>query len=129
MTTPVLQARGLVKRYGHVTALDHADFDLMPGEILAVVGDNGAGKTTLIMALNGALRTSEGEVRMDGKPIAFSSPIEARNSGIETVFQNLAMSPALSISDNMFLGREIRRPGFRGTFLRELPSRRSAKWA
>ena len=120
MTTPVLEARGLVKRYGHVTALDHADLELMPGEILAVVGDNGAGKTTLIMALNGALRPSEGEVRMDGKPTAFSSPLEARNAGIETVFQNLAMSSALSISDNMFLGREIRRPGIRGALFREL---------
>ncbi len=120
MTTPILQARGLVKRYGHVTALDQADFDLLPGEILAVVGDNGAGKSTLIMALNGALRPSAGKIYMDGKQIHFSSPLEARNAGIETVFQNLAVSPALSIADNMFLGREVRLSGPRGWLLHEL---------
>ena len=116
MTEPVLFARGLVKRYGRVTALDGADFDLMPGEILAVIGDNGAGKSTLIKALSGALRPDEGEIRLDGKPVNFGSPIEARHAGIETVYQNLALSPALSIADNMFLGREIRLKGIPGWF-------------
>ena len=108
---PVLQARRLVKRYGHVTAMDHADFELFPGEILAVIGDNGAGKSTLIKALAGAVAPDEGEIRLDGELVRFRSPLEARAAGIETVYQNLALSPALSIADNMFLGRERRRPG------------------
>ena len=119
-TEPLLMARGLVKRYGRVTALDHADFDLYPGEILAVIGDNGAGKSSLIKAISGAVRPDEGEIRLEGQPIHFSSPIEARKAGIETVYQNLALSPALSIADNMFLGREIRKPGFMGKVMRKL---------
>ena len=117
---PVLQARGLVKRYGRVTALDHADFDLMPSEILAVIGDNGAGKSTLIKALAGAVIPDQGEIRLGGATVHFRSPIEARDAGIETVYQNLALSPALSIADNMFLGRERRKPGFLGNMLRLL---------
>ncbi|CCV12519.1 ATP-binding cassette domain-containing protein [Mesorhizobium sp. STM 4661] len=117
---PILTARGLVKRYGRVTALDNADFDLYPGEILAVIGDNGAGKSSLIKAISGAAVPDEGEIRLEGKPVAFKSPMEAREAGIETVYQNLALSPALSIADNMFLGREIRKPGFLGEWLRML---------
>jgi fructose transport system ATP-binding protein len=117
---PILTARGLVKRYGRVTALDRADFDLNHGEILAVIGDNGAGKSSLIKAISGAVIPDEGEILLDGKPIAFKSPMEARSAGIETVYQNLALSPALSIADNMFLGREIRKPGFMGEWLRML---------
>ncbi|KQV01592.1 sugar ABC transporter ATP-binding protein [Mesorhizobium sp. Root695] len=117
---PILTARGLVKRYGRVTALDNADFDLYPGEILAVIGDNGAGKSSLIKAISGAAVPDEGEIRLEGKPVAFKSPMEAREAGIETVYQNLALSPALSIADNMFLGREIRKPGFLGDWLRML---------
>lgn len=116
MTAPLLTARGLVKRYGRVTALDHADFDLYPGEILAVIGDNGAGKSSLIKALSGAVRPDEGEIKLDGQPVHFSDPLEARRAGIETVYQTLALSPALSISDNMFMGREIRREGLLGKF-------------
>ena len=117
---PLLMARGLVKRYGRVTALDNADFDLYPGEILGVIGDNGAGKSTLIKAICGAVLPDEGEIRLDGKTLHFKSPMEARNAGIETVYQNLALSPALSIADNMFLGREIRKPGILGSFFRLL---------
>ena len=117
---PILTARGLVKRYGRVTALDNADFDLYPGEILAVIGDNGAGKSSLIKAISGAVIPDDGEIRLDGTPVQFRSPIEARKAGIETVYQNLALSPALSIADNMFLGREIRREGFAGNVLRML---------
>lgn len=117
---PILKGRGLVKRYGRVTALDHCDFELMPGEILAVIGDNGAGKSTLIKALSGAVIPDEGTVELDGKPINFHSPIDAREAGIETVYQTLAMSPALSIADNMFMGRELRKPGWRGQVLRQL---------
>jgi len=117
---PLLTARGLVKRYGRVTALDNADFDLYPGEILAVIGDNGAGKSSLIKAISGAVSPDEGEIRLEGKAVQFRSPMEARDAGIETVYQNLALSPALSIADNMFLGREIRRPGILGSWLRML---------
>ena len=116
----ILTARALVKRYGRVTALDHADFDLYPNEILAVIGDNGAGKSTLIKALAGAITPDSGEVRLDGEPVQFRSPMEARTAGIETVYQNLALSPALSIADNMFLGRELKRPGLMGTLFRRL---------
>ncbi|TIO30915.1 ATP-binding cassette domain-containing protein [Mesorhizobium sp.] len=117
---PILTARGLLKRYGRVTALNNCDFDLYPGEILAVIGDNGAGKSTLIKAISGAVIPDEGIIELDGKQVLFKSPIEAREAGIETVYQNLALSPALSIADNMFLGREIRKPGFLGDWLRML---------
>jgi len=117
---PILKARGLVKRYGRVVALDHCDFDLMPGEILAVIGDNGAGKSSLIKAISGAVQPDAGTVSLEGKEIQFASPIDARHAGIETVYQTLAMSPALSIADNMFMGREIRKPGLRGSLLRQL---------
>ncbi|WP_188112471.1 ATP-binding cassette domain-containing protein [Rhizobium tropici] len=123
MTTtgePLLTARGLVKRYGRVTALDNADFDLYPGEILAVIGDNGAGKSSLIKAISGAVTPDEGEIKLEGKPVHFRSPMEAREAGIETVYQNLALSPALSIADNMFLGREIRKSGVLGSVFRML---------
>lgn len=115
MITPVLQARGLTKRYGHVTALDGADFDLLPGEILAVIGDNGAGKSTLIKALSGALIPDEGEIQLDGKPVKFHGPSDARKQGIETVYQDLAVAPAMSIAENLFLGREIRKAGLLGS--------------
>ncbi|MEO0664780.1 MAG: ATP-binding cassette domain-containing protein [Pseudomonadota bacterium] len=117
---PILSGRNLVKRYGKVTALDHCDFELMPGEILAVIGDNGAGKSSLIKAVSGAVIPDEGEVFLEGKPVNFRSPIEAREAGIETVYQTLAMSPALSIADNMFMGREMRKPGIRGSLFRQL---------
>ncbi|WP_424976453.1 ATP-binding cassette domain-containing protein [Dinoroseobacter sp. S124A] len=117
---PILAGKNLVKRYGRVTALDHCDFELYPGEILAVIGDNGAGKSSLIKAVSGAVIPDEGEVYLEGKQVRFSSPLDARDAGIETVYQQLAMSPALSIADNMFMGRELRKPGFRGKWLRQL---------
>lgn len=103
----VMQAKGLVKRYGHVTALDGTDFELREGEILAVIGDNGAGKSSLIKALSGATIPTSGEILLDGAPVHFKSPIDARRAGIETVYQDLAVAPAMSISENLFLGREI----------------------
>ena len=124
MVAPVLQARGLIKRYGQVTALDGADFDLLPGEILAVIGDNGAGKSTLIKALSGALIPDEGEIKLDGEPVKFHGPSDARNHGIETVYQDLAMAPAMSITENLFLGRELRRPGVLGSVFRLLDKKR-----
>ncbi|MCT8998696.1 ATP-binding cassette domain-containing protein [Chelativorans intermedius] len=117
---PILKARNLVKRYGHVVALDRADFDLYPGEVLAVIGDNGAGKSTLIKALSGAIQVDSGEITLNGRPVNFASPLAARQAGIETVYQTLALSPALSITDNMFMGREIRKPGLLGRVFKML---------
>jgi fructose transport system ATP-binding protein len=119
-TTPLLEARGLVKRYGHVTALAGSDFELMPGEILAVIGDNGAGKSSLIKCLSGAVVPDEGEILLDGSPIQMKTPIDARAYGIETVYQTLAVSPALDIADNLFLGREPRAAGILGSVFRKL---------
>ncbi|MGZ5272009.1 MAG: ATP-binding cassette domain-containing protein [Ramlibacter sp.] len=115
-----MQAKGLTKRYGHVTALDGCDFELRAGEILAVIGDNGAGKSSLIKVLSGATVPDSGELRLDGKPVHFRTPIDARRAGIETVYQDLAVAPAMSIAENLFLGREILRPGVLGTWLRLL---------
>jgi fructose transport system ATP-binding protein len=126
---PILKARGLYKRYGKVTALNNCDFELYPGEILAVIGDNGAGKSTLIKAVSGAVVPDEGQIWLEGQEIAFKTPIEARAAGIETVYQTLAMSPALSIADNMFMGRELRKPGIMGSMFRKLDRARMEKFA
>jgi len=120
MSEPILTARNIVKRYGRVTALDHANFELYPGEVLGVIGDNGAGKSTLIKAISGAVQADQGEIMFEGRSVAFRSPMEAREAGIETVYQTLALSPALSIADNMFLGREIRKKGPMGKLFRQL---------
>jgi fructose transport system ATP-binding protein len=117
---PILEARGLVKQYGYVVALRGADLQLYPNEILAIIGDNGAGKSTLIKALSGALQPDEGEIRLDGEHVHFRSPRDARRAGIETVYQDLAVAPALDIAANIFLGREKRRPGPLGSILRML---------
>ena len=126
---PILKARGLTKRYGKVTALNNCDFELYPGEILAVIGDNGAGKSTLIKAVSGAVVPDEGQIWLDGQEVSFKTPIEARAAGIETVYQTLAMSPALSIADNMFMGRELRAPGIMGSLFRKLDRPRMEKFA
>ncbi len=117
---PVLKARKLSRRFGRVVALDQADLDLYPGEVLGLIGDNGAGKSSLIKAVCGALRVDSGTIWLNGEEVSFNSPMQARDSGIETVYQNLALSPALSITDNLFLGRELRKPGVRGSVLRML---------
>ena len=126
---PILAARGVVKRYGKVTAVRESDFDLFPGEVLAVVGDNGAGKSSIIKAMTGAVVPDAGHIYLDGKEIRFSSPNEARKRGIETVYQTLAVAPALDIATNLFLGREIRKDGFLGMmrFLDRKAMRREAK--
>lgn len=129
MTEPILKAQNLVKRYGRVTALDHCNFELMPGEIIAVIGDNGAGKSTLIKAISGAVIPDSGEVFLEGEQVIFNSPLEARERGIETVYQTLAMSPALSIADNMFMGREIRKSGIMGSVFRQLDKQQMQKIA
>ncbi len=129
MSEPLLSVRSLVKRYGRVTALDHADFDLLPNEILGVIGDNGAGKSTLIKAISGAVRPDSGTITLAGEEVHFHSPMDAKLAGIETVYQNLALSPSLSIADNMFMGREIRKSGFLGRYLRKLDQRQMEKIA
>jgi simple sugar transport system ATP-binding protein len=106
-TQPLLEARDLVKRYGHVQALDGASFAAFPGEVVALIGDNGAGKSTLVQALSGVIRPDRGEILVDGKPVQMSSPIEARKHGIETVYQDLALAPDLDAAANLHLGREI----------------------
>jgi fructose transport system ATP-binding protein len=120
---PILQTRGIVKRFGRVVALDHSDFDLMPNEILGVIGDNGAGKSTLIKIIAGAIMPDSGEILLEGKHVHFHGPEDARAAGIETVYQDLALAPALSISDNLFLGREIRKAGPLGRWARLLDRR------
>ena len=126
---PVLEAHGLVKRFGQVTALDGADFELYPDEIVAIIGDNGAGKSTLIKALSGALQPDDGEIRLDGKRVNFRTPSDARRAGIETVYQDLAVAPSLDIAANIFLGREARWRGPFGAVLRVLDKRRMRREA
>lgn len=121
---PILYARGLTKRYGQVVALDGADFELYDGEILAVIGDNGAGKSTLIKALSGAIQPDEGEIYLNGNRTKFSGPSDARRKGIETVYQTLAVSPSMNIVENMFLGREILRPGILGSVFRMIDKKK-----
>ena len=115
---PVLEARGLVKRFGRVTALAEADLELYPGEVLAVIGDNGAGKSSLIKCLGGAMVPDEGTILLMGREQRFRSPTDAQHAGIETVHQTLAVAPALDIAANLFLGRELRRPGVLGSVFR-----------
>lgn len=119
-TAVVLEARRLRKSYGQIVALDDTDFEVRQGEILAVIGDNGAGKSSLIKALSGAIVPESGSLWLDGRAVQFRSPHDARTAGIETVYQDLALAPAMSIADNLFLGRELRRPGMAGHLLRWL---------
>jgi fructose transport system ATP-binding protein len=117
---PVLAARGLTKRFGRVTALEAADLELYPGEVLAVIGDNGAGKSSLIKCLSGAMVPDSGTMELDGRQVNFKRPQDARAAGIESVYQTLAVAPALDISTNMFLGREKRKAGPLGSVFRML---------
>jgi fructose transport system ATP-binding protein len=128
-STPVLEARGLVKTWGHVIGLAGVDLRLDAGEVLGIIGDNGAGKSTLIKCLTGALQPDRGEVLLEGEPVSFKSPLDSRLAGIETVYQTLAVSPALDIASNMFLGRETRAAGPLGLVFRKLDSRGMRKRA
>jgi fructose transport system ATP-binding protein len=121
--TPTLEAKDLVKTFGHVIGLAGVSLRLYPGEVLGIIGDNGAGKSTLIKCLSGALEPDSGEILVDGARIDFKSPVDARRAGIETVFQSLAVAPALDIASNLYLGREIRRKDFLGKILRTLDAR------
>lgn len=117
---PVLSGRGLSKHFGRVIGLNNVDLDLYPGEVLAIIGDNGAGKSTLVKVLTGAITPDAGEVRLDGSKVEFKRPQDARAAGIETVYQTLAVSPALDVASNLYLAREERRPGVLGSVLRML---------
>jgi simple sugar transport system ATP-binding protein len=116
MTEPLLEARGLTKGYGHVLALQGADFTVYPGEVVALIGDNGAGKSTLVKALSGAIRPDAGEIMLDGTAVHLASPLNAQRRGIETVYQDLALAPDLDAAANLHLGREL----YHGGLLRPL---------
>ncbi|WP_108395970.1 ATP-binding cassette domain-containing protein [Devosia submarina] len=103
---PLLEVRNLSKNFGAVQALSDFSMVVQPGEVVALAGDNGAGKTTLIKAISGVYRPSAGEIRLRGEPVHFSTPQEAREKGIETIYQDLALADNLSIGANIFLGRE-----------------------
>jgi ABC-type sugar transport system ATPase subunit len=111
-TQPLLEARGVSKFYGHVQALDDVGFQLLPGEIHALVGDNGAGKSTLVKIFAGAIPPTEGEVLIDGEPVELASPLDAFARGISTVYQSLALVGCRNIAENVFLGQEPTRYGF-----------------
>ncbi|HET9094278.1 MAG TPA: ATP-binding cassette domain-containing protein [Solirubrobacteraceae bacterium] len=112
--TVVLEARDVVKRYGHVTALSGACFEAHAGEVTALIGDNGAGKSTLVKVLSGVIGPDAGEIRLAGASTRLESPQHAKRLGIETVFQDLALAPDLTPADNVFVGRELFKPGWRG---------------
>ncbi len=116
MSEPLLEARGIVKRFGHVRALRGADFAASAGEVVALIGDNGAGKSTLVKVLSGTLQPDGGEIRFEGGRVALPSPVAARSIGIETVYQDLALAPDLDSAANLFLGREQVRGGVLGWF-------------
>lgn len=121
--TPILQAKRLVKTYGRVVGLDGVSLELYPGEVLAIIGDNGAGKSTLVKCLTGAEIPDEGEIFLNGQPVHFKGPQDAREAGVETVYQTLAVSPALDVASNLFLGREVRKKGILGSVFRMLDTK------
>jgi simple sugar transport system ATP-binding protein len=114
VSDPLLEASGIVKSFGGVRALRGADFAVHPGEVAALVGDNGAGKSTLVKILSGTLAPDGGEIRFEGRRVAIPNPVAARELGIETVYQDLALAPELDPAANLFLGRELVRPGLLG---------------
>ena len=111
---PILEAREIVKTYGHVEALRSANFSAYPAEVVALIGDNGAGKSTLIKVLSGVARPDGGEILFEGRPVDIPSPSAAQRLGIETVYQDLSLAPDLDGASNIFLGREVTRPGLLG---------------
>jgi simple sugar transport system ATP-binding protein len=112
--TPLLEARGISRNFGTVTALTDVSLEVRPGEVLGLVGDNGAGKSTLVKILCGAVQPSSGELLVDGTPVSFHSPKDSRERGIEVVYQDLALAGELSVAENVFLGRERYRSGILG---------------
>lgn len=128
-TQPIVQAKDLNKSFGRVVGLSDCNFELYPGEVCAVVGDNGAGKSTLIKCLSGAMLPDSGEMYVGGNRVAFKSTNDARTHGVETVYQTLAVAPALDISENLYLGREERKKGFLGKVFRSLDKKGMRKKA
>jgi len=114
MNQPLLEAAGISRTFGHVQALNGADFKVYPGEIVALIGDNGAGKSTLVKILSGADRPDGGLLKVEGQEVRFTSPLEAQMNGIATVYQDLALAPDLTPAENLFLGRELMKPGILG---------------
>jgi simple sugar transport system ATP-binding protein len=112
--TPILEARDIVKTFGHVHALEGANFSVYPGEVVALIGDNGAGKSTLTKVISGVIRPDSGQLLFEGKPVEIGSPAAAQQLGIETVFQDLALAPDLDGAANVYLGRELMKPGILG---------------
>jgi simple sugar transport system ATP-binding protein len=113
---PLLEARALIKHFGHVQALRGANFTAYPGEVVALIGDNGAGKSTLAKALSGVSPPDAGQVLLEGRPVRIGNPLEARRLGIETVYQDLALAADLDAAANLYLGREVMRGGMLGWF-------------
>lgn len=109
MTKPTLSLKKIVKRFGGLTAVDHVDLDIYPGQVVGLVGDNGAGKSTLIKCVSGVYRADEGDVHFGGETVHFDRPIDARRAGIETIYQDLALAGNLHVAANIFMGREVRK--------------------
>jgi len=112
--SPLLEAKGIFKSYGHVDVLRGVDFSVDAGEVVSLIGDNGAGKSTLVKILSGVIPPDRGQMFLRGEPVSFASPIHARNMGIETVYQDLALAPELGPAENAFIGRELLMSGWRG---------------
>ncbi len=113
-TLPVLSIRNLSKRFGGLIAVDNVNLDVFAGEVVALLGDNGAGKSTLIKCVSGVYTATSGQITLQGKPVQFTRPIEARQSGIETIYQDLALANNLDVAGNIFLGREKEKSHFGG---------------
>jgi len=124
MAEPILEVRGIRKRYGSVEALRGVDFELRPGEIVGLVGDNGAGKSTLVKVISGAVAPDDGEILVNGERFTFDDPLHARRAGIETMYQDLSLIPTLTIAENAYLGREEFRGGSFGRAVRWMAKKR-----
>ena len=116
MSDTILDIKGLTKHYGGVHALENADFVLKKGEHVAIMGDNGAGKSTFVRQITGVEQRTRGTVIFDGEEVNFAGPLDAREAGIETVFQTLALADDLNVPDNLFLGREKTKLNWLGPF-------------
>ena len=114
MTEPILSVRSLTKHFGGLTAVNGVSWDIFPGEVVALLGDNGAGKSTLIKCISGVYQPDEGEIFFEGRQTRFARPIDARQMGIETIYQDLALANNLDVGANIFLGREVKKRYFGG---------------